>query len=119
MYLLARESLGSEIDVNHVVRDKPRESLQNDRCGEIKNEVNEVHTEHTTNSDITETKFKRPRALSDLLPPIFLPPIHQRCMAKLLQRGKVQSASEQELETIQVARELELTRQQWAHGLMI
>ena len=29
------------------------------------------------------------------------------------------SASEQELETIQAARELELTRQQWAHGLMI
>ena len=86
VYLLARESLGSEIDVNHVVLDKPRESLQSDRCGEIKNEV---HTEHTTNSDITETKFKRPRALSDLLPPIFLPPIYQRCMAKLLQRGKV------------------------------
>ena len=36
VYLLARESLGSEIDVNHVVLDKPRESLQNDRCGEIK-----------------------------------------------------------------------------------
>lgn len=43
-------------------------------------------TEHMTNSDVGEVKLKRPRALSEILPPLVLPPIHQCCMRTPLQR---------------------------------
>ena len=47
-------------------------------------------TEHMTNSGIGEAKLKRPRALSDILPPLVLPPIHQCCMRTPLQRKETQ-----------------------------
>ena len=89
-HLSTRETLGSDTNAcNHAALDKASETFKNDRCGEINDGVNKGYTEHTTNSDITEMKFKRPRALSDHFSTLVLPPIHQSCMAKPLQREKV------------------------------
>ena len=89
-HLFTRETLGSDTNPrSHAPLDEVSETFKNARCGEINDGVNKVYIEHTTNSDITEKEFKRPGALSVLLPTLVLPPIHQRCMAKPLQRGKV------------------------------
>ena len=45
-------------------------------------------TKDMTNSDVREAK--RPRALSEILPPLVLPPIYQCCMRTPLQRKEIQ-----------------------------
>ena len=71
-------------DVNWISRERNPSIVNHAQIDRERNSG--VCIAYDTNSDVGEAKLKRPRALSEILPPLVLPPIHQCCMRTPLQR---------------------------------